>query len=280
MEHFHVGPVSGVWLVTRTIAVVNQKGGVGKTTTVVNLASEIARLDRRVLVIDCDPQASATSGLSVVREEGQDLYDVFVGDLPLDRILVPTPFDGVTVIPGSRDLVSLELELGRRPGRELILKGALARILPRFDYVLIDCPPSNGLLTLNALGAATEVLIPLQAEYYALEGLSQLMETLKFVGKTFNPALGIIGVLLTMYDGRTNLSAQIESEAREFFGEKVFSVKIPRNIRLSEAPSFGKPIRFYDRNSPGAHAYADAATELLNRIDKSLSGERLVGGLG
>jgi len=253
--------------VTKIIAVVNQKGGVGKTTTVVNIASEIARMNRQVLVIDCDPQASATSGLSVERYGDTDLYDVFTGNINLDSLILSCPFNGVFVVPGSKDLVSLELELGKKAGRELILKGSLARVAARFDYILIDCPPSNGLLTLRALGAASHVLIPLQAEYYALEGLSQLMETLDFVRSTFNRTLEIVGVLLTMFDGRTNLAAQIEAEAREYFGDKVFEAKIPRNIRLSEAPGFGKPIRYYDKNSPGAYAYGEAAVQLLVRLE-------------
>ena len=252
------------------IAIANQKGGVGKTTSAVSLSAELALRGRRVLLVDFDPQGSATSGLGLqAPEEGQDLYDVFFGRLPLSGILLQSQIPNLFVAPSSADLVSLEIELGKTPGRELILKAEIAALASRFDCVLIDCPPSSGLLTLNALGAAQKVLIPLQAEYYALEGLSALMRTLQFVQQTFNPDLEVLGVFMTMFDSRTNLSDEVEKEARAYFKELMFETRVPRNIRLSEAPSHGLPICLYDAASSGAKAYQRLAAE----ID-----ERLVGG--
>jgi len=257
--------------VTNIIAVANQKGGVGKTTSAVNLSAEFAQAGNTVLLIDFDPQGSASSGLGVSpKEEGQDLFDVFFARTTLEKIITPTSFSpNLFVAPASKDLVGLEIELGKSPGRELILKTEISLLASRYDYIIIDCPPSSGLLTLNALGAASYIVIPLQAEYYALEGLSALMETLSFVKQTFNPSIEILGVFLTMYDPRNNLSVQVYDEAHKFFDQKMFLTRIPRNVRLSEAPSHGLPICAYDVNSSGAKAYAELALEIIMRCDKA-----------
>ncbi len=248
---------------TTTISVANQKGGVGKTTSAVNLAAELALSGKDVLLIDFDPQGNATSGLGVQAEEELDLFDLFFGRISLQKLLQPSPVNGLLVIPSSPDLIGLEIELGKKPGRELILKSELSLLEKPFHYVIIDCPPSSGLLTLNALGASEHVIIPLQAEYYALEGLSALLNTIEFVKGTFNPGLDVLGVFLTMFDQRTILAAQVEDEARKVFGEKIFETKIPRNIKLSECPSHGLPIALYDPASSGAKAYRGLAKELL-----------------
>lgn len=250
----------------QVIAISNQKGGVGKTTSAVSLSAELAQMGHKVLLVDFDPQASATSGLGVqLKDEGQDLYDMFFGRISLSQILTPSPIENLSVAPASKDLVGLEIELGKTPGRELILKSELNLLQTSFDYVLIDCPPSSGLLTLNALGAAEKILIPLQAEYYALEGLSALMNTVEFVRNTFNPGLEILGVFITMFDIRTNLSNMVEQEARSYFGELVFESRIPRNIKISECPSHGLPICQYDPSSAGAVAYHNLAKEIRRR---------------
>lgn len=248
------------------IAISNQKGGVGKTTSAVSIAAELASGGSRVLLVDFDPQGNATSGLGVTpNEEGGDLYDMFFDRVALRDILKPSVMEGLMVAPSSQDLVSIELELGKVPGRELILKSEIALLRSRFDYILIDCPPSSGLLTLNALGAADSILIPLQAEYYALEGISGLLNTINFVQQTFNPSLTMLGVFLTMYDGRTNLSSQVEEEARNYFGDLIFKERIPRNIRLSESPSHGLPICMYAPGSSGAEAYRKLTEEIRER---------------
>jgi len=248
------------------ISISNQKGGVGKTTSAISISTELADLGRRVLLVDFDPQGSATSGLGVERpDEGQDVYDMFFGRISLGKIIRPSAVERLFVAPSSADLVGLEIELGKAPGRELILRSEINLLRESFDYILIDCPPSSGLLTLNALGAAERVLIPLQAEYYALEGISALMNTLEFVRQTFNPNLSILGVFMTMYDSRTNLSAQVENEARNFFAERMFTTRIPRNIKLSECPSHGLPISRYDPASAGAVAYKALAAEIDTR---------------
>ncbi|MDD7473365.1 MAG: ParA family protein [Bdellovibrionota bacterium] len=245
------------------ISVSNQKGGVGKTTSAVSLASEMAKMGRSVLLIDLDPQASASSGLGVkLQSEGEDLYDVFFGNISISKIIKQCLVNNLDVVPGSKDLVSLELEIGKTQGRELILQTELSLLKKQYDYIYIDCPPSSGLLTLNALGASDYILIPLQAEYYALEGISGLMNTVNFVKQTFNPKLELLGVFLTMYDYRTKLSGLVEEEARKFFNDLVFKTIIPRNIRLSECPSYSQPICVYDPKSIGAKAYHELATEV------------------
>ncbi len=245
------------------ISISNQKGGVGKTTSAINISTELALSGRRVLLVDFDPQGSASSGLGVeINPEGQDIYDMFFGKVSLANIIKPSQVANLFVAPSSSDLVGLEIELGKTPGRELILRSELNLLRTSYDYVLIDCPPSSGLLTLNALGAADKILIPLQAEYYALEGLSALMRTIDFVKQTFNPGLQVLGVFVTMYDSRTNLSVQVESEARGFFKDLFFETKIPRNIKLSESPSHGLPIALYDSSSAGARAYKSLTMEV------------------
>ena len=259
------------------IAVANQKGGVGKTTSSISISAELAHMGRQVLLVDFDPQGNATSGLGVeLKEEGKDLYDMFFGRVSLADIITPTKVEGLSVAPSSKDLVGIEIELGKAPGRELKLKSELKLLRSAYDYVIIDCPPSSGLLTLNALGAAESVLIPLQAEYYALEGLSALLGTIEFVKQTFNPSLGILGVFLTMFDGRTNLAVQVEAEVRSHFGEQAFKSRIPRNIKLSECPSHGLPISLYDGLSSGAVAYRALTQEIDDRCFGNSQGAKRV----
>ena len=254
---------------TKVIAVTNQKGGVGKTTSVVSIAAELALRGNRTLIIDIDPQASATSGLGLQPlPDGSDFYDMFFGRVNLSSLVQPTSVPNLSIVPSSKDLIGVEIELGKAPGRELILKSELSLLKSSFDYVLIDCPPSSGLLTLNALGAAEAIIIPLQAEYYALEGLSALMGTVEFVRQTFNQKLEILGVFLTMFDLRTNLSNQVEAEARKYFHDSMFATVIPRNIKISESPSHGVPICIYDKDSAGAKAYNKLSLEIEARCSR------------
>jgi len=252
---------------SRVIAIANQKGGVGKTTTAINLGASLAVAERRTLVVDIDPQGNATSGLGLEQRESlPNIYDVLTGERsPADAVTPHVHFPCLDLIPSTQDLVGAEIELVQTPQRERVLRKALEALRERYDYILVDCPPSLGLLTLNTLTAADSVLIPIQCEFYALEGLSQLLNTIRLVQKGLNPHLDIEGVLLTMYDRRLNLSRQVAAEAREYFGSKVYRTAIPRNVRLAEAPSFGQPIVQYDVASQGAQAYLALAKELLAR---------------
>ncbi len=252
---------------SRVIAIANQKGGVGKTTTAINLGACLAVAERRTLMIDMDPQGNATSGLGVDRSAAQaTAYEVLVEGAAVSSATVRhVHFPYLDVVPSSRDLVGAEVELVSRPGRELLLRKALEAIRHEYEFVLVDCPPSLGLLTLNTLAAADAVLIPIQCEFYALEGLSQLLNTVRLVQRNINPKLQIDGVLLTMYDQRLNLSRQVAEEAQEYFGSRVYRTAIPRNVRLAEAPSFGKPIVVYDLLSAGAQSYLALAKELIAR---------------
>ena len=251
----------------RVIAIANQKGGVGKTTSAVNLAASLAVAEQRTLLVDGDPQGNATSGVGIAKEGiGATVYDVLTGDATIhEAIHRSVGFRHLDVVPATPDLAGAEVELVDRSGRERVMRDALAPIRDRYDYILIDCPPSLGLITLNMLAAADALLIPLQCEYYALEGLSQLLNTVHLVQRSVNEHLAIDGVLLTMYDARLNLSRQVAADARDYFGAKVFQSVIPRNIRLAEAPSFGKPIILYDVASVGAQAYMSVARELIER---------------
>jgi chromosome partitioning protein len=255
------------------IAIANQKGGVGKTTTAVNLAAALALAERRTLLLDSDPQGNATSGVGIAKETVElSLYESLVeGRPPKDSILQITALPFLSVLPATQDLVGAELQLVDREGREAILRHILEDLQDSFDYIVVDCPPSLGLLTLNVLAAANAVLIPIQCEYYGLEGISQLLNTVRLVQQNFNPGLAISGVLLTMYDSRLNLCRQVAEDAKEYFGAKVFMTPIPRNVRLAEAPSFGKPILLYDDLSVGAKSYLAVARELLRRIESPMA---------
>ena len=252
----------------RTIAIANQKGGVGKTTTTINLGATLAVADMKVLIVDADPQGNSTSGLGLRGKFRKGFYQALILNEPLSSISLDTELPNLKVIPSEKSLVAAEIELVDLPEREFKLKRLIAEIADLFDYVLIDCPPSLGLLTLNALAAADSVLIPIQCEYFALEGVSELWDTLVRVRRTINPSLMVEGFLLTMFDERTNLSTQVMSDLRGFLGSQVFTTIIPRNVRLAEAPSHGKPIILYDIKSKGAESYVRLAKEVINNVKK------------
>jgi len=254
---------------TRVIAIANQKGGVGKTTTVVNLAAALSEAKKTVLVIDLDPQANATSGLGLPRQQGASLYPVLTGTADVADIIQGTPYEGINIIPAELDLAGAEIEIARQENHLAVVRNVLDRVLTAgvFDYVLMDCPPSLGILMTSSLAAADAVVVPMQCEYYAMEGLSVIISLIEQLrGNGVNPGLGLEGILMTMFDGRTRLAADVVAEVRAHFGDKVYETVIPRNVRISEAPSFGQPVVFYDPSSKGAEAYRAFAAEFARRI--------------
>lgn len=251
---------------TRIIAIVNQKGGVGKTTTTINLAAALTLRGKKVLLIDLDPQGNAATGLGIPRASRDvTVYDIFVDEASIEAASMVTSVEGLSLVPSHMDLAGVELELGDRAGRTTILQRALDAVQGEYDYVLIDCPPSLNLLTVNALTAARSVVVPLQCEFFALEGLSQLLQTVEMAKAQINPALVIDGVIMTMYDKRNRLSAQVAADVRKHLGRAVFKTIIPRNVRIAEAPSFGKPVLNYAPSSAGSKAYMALADEMLTR---------------
>ena len=250
----------------KIIGIVNQKGGVGKTTTAINLAACLALNGLKVLLADCDPQANATSGLGFQRDDNRNsIYDVLMGDVSAEQVLLPTEIATLTILPGSKNLTGANIELASQDDRATRLRTALEPISGNYDLLILDCPPALDLLTLNTLVAANSLIVPMQAEYFALEGISELVSNLERVRSAFNPGLTIEGVLLTMYDDRTNLAQQVTETLREFFKDRLFKTVIPRNIRLAEAPSHGKPVALYDARSRGSEAYFELAAELMER---------------
>lgn len=250
----------------KTVSILNQKGGVGKTTTAVNLAASVGAKGKRVLLCDIDPQGNSTSGYGInKREIKKSSYEVLTGELTASEAIIRTEFAGVDLIPANMNLAGAELEIIDKKNRESILKQSLSEVWEDYDFIFLDCPPSLGLITLNALTASDTFLVPIQCEYYALEGLSQLMATARKIKQMYNPYLELEGVLLTMYDGRLNLTQQVVAEVKKFFPKKVYSVTIPRNVKLSEAPSFGQPVIYFDKNSKGSLAYISLCDEFLSQ---------------
>ena len=259
-------PVTHVIGQTKIIAIINQKGGVGKSTTAINLSAALGELGRQVLLVDLDPQGNASSGLGIEKNLVKNcVYDVLINDVPVEQAIIPDVCQGLDVLPATINLAGAEVELVTEMARENRLKDSLGRLRGRYDFIFVDCPPSLGLLTVNALVAADKLLIPIQCEFYALEGVTKLLDSMKRVKTRLNPALDIYGVLLTMYDGRTTLSKQVAEEVRSYFGRIVFNSMIPRTVKLSEAPSFGLPITQYDPTGKGAQSYVDLAKEVIAR---------------
>ncbi len=250
----------------KIIAIANQKGGVGKTTTSVNLSACLGKMGKKTLIVDIDPQGNTTSGLGIdPKSLSLSIYDCLINETDIKDVILKTEYEGLFIVPSNINLAGAELELALKEKREFLLKDALSKVREFFDFILIDCPPSLGLITLNSFTASDSILVPIQCEYYALEGLSQLTNTIKLVKKSLNPSLAIEGILMTMFDARTNLSIQVVDEVKKFFKDKVFKTIIPRNVRLSEAPSFGQPIIEYDKHSKGAECYLALAEEVIER---------------